>query len=1030
MRRHLIWALALVLATVGIASAQGTTGTLAGIVNDAQGAAIPGATVTLTSDQGTKTFVTDSSGRFNAPFLTVGRYNVKVELAGFSPVERKNVDVRLGTTYDLSFTLSVGQLQEVIEVVGGRPVIDTSSTTTGGSLDSETMKRLPVGRNFTDTLYLVPGVSNSNGAGNSNPSIGGASGLENNYVVDGVNITDTGFGGAGSYNSVYGSLGNAVSTDFIKETQVKTAGFEAEYGQATGGVVNVVTKSGSNDFHGSVFGYFRPDSLEGSWNQLQTAQGTVNTTGRNDYDFGVSLGAPIIKDKLFFFGTFNPQYQKRAFIAPEPSNVAGAAGPVTFPYRALGDVERKRKSMSYAGKLTYQAGPNHRFDASVFGDPSKGDLGLQRFTTLRRVSYPGAPGTTAIDGGFSEIEYGGNSQTLRYDGIISPNWLVEASVAHATSKFEETSPINEPIFTDVRPGNVPTGTTGGLGTVDQNQGKNTQFSLKSTNLFSLGGQHQVRYGASFEDIKFTRDTNWTGPTIPLADGNRTLEGAPIQIRTAAGVTFYRATRGRLVPAGETTQKYYSLFLQDTWQIGGRLTIRPGVRYERQKLTGQTPGDQGAPTLCHSDDSRPGAGDGSGSAIPCTFTWDNNWAPRIGVTYDIRGNGRSKLYASYGRFYAKIPNDLAARAMSSDSGITRQNFRDPGLTQPVPNGEVFAGSATNLLRTSDAAAIIDPNAGSTYSDEFVGGAEFEVGHSVNLGVRYIHRNLGQILEDIGQLPVAGYFLAECGDTTVDYFITNPGTSTAAINCPSSANAAFEDPVHKYDAFEVTATKTFSDNWSLMASYRYAKLKGSFEGFFRSDNGQSDPSISSLYDFPTNDLSYSQYASQLGFRGDIRYQGTTLGQGVLPNERPHQFKLYGNYVWNNLNVGLGFNYGSGQSLTALAGNAAYVNAGEIPETLRGAGIQTTTDGFLERAQSEVQVDLHLDYGFKINDKQRVTLLADVFNLINNQDPLNYDNYTELVAGTLNPNFGVAANGGNSSAASFAPPRSVRVGARFEW
>src|SRR6185503_3399556 len=193
MRRQLIWALLLVVASFGLASAQETTsGSLSGTVIDAQGAPIPGATVTLTSAEGPKTFVTDSNGRFFAPYLTPGRYSVKVELTGFSAVEQKNIDVRLGQRLDLgSLSLKVGGLQEVVEVVGAAPVVDVGSTTTGGVLDSETLKRLPVGRNFTDTLYLVPGVSDSSGVGRANPSIAGASGLDNNYVVDGVNISNT-----------------------------------------------------------------------------------------------------------------------------------------------------------------------------------------------------------------------------------------------------------------------------------------------------------------------------------------------------------------------------------------------------------------------------------------------------------------------------------------------------------------------------------------------------------------------------------------------------------------------------------------------------------------------------------------------------------------------------------------------------------------------------------------------------------------------------------------------------------------------
>jgi hypothetical protein len=157
-----------------------------------------------------------------------------------------------------------------------------------------------------------------------------------------------------------------------------------------------------------------------------------------------------MKDKLFFFGTFNPQFQRRQFIAPEPSTLANGTT-VVFPYRALGPVTQKRKVYSYAGKLTMQASSNHRFDLSLFGDPSTGEAGLQRFSTLRRVSYAGVPGTHDIEGGFSEIKYGSNNQTLRYDGIISRSWLIEGSVGHSTNKFDEIPTVgDQPLFTDVR----------------------------------------------------------------------------------------------------------------------------------------------------------------------------------------------------------------------------------------------------------------------------------------------------------------------------------------------------------------------------------------------------------------------------------------------------------------------------------------------------------------------------------------------------------------------------------------------------
>ena len=1014
-----VWRYALaglfVLAFAATSLAQDTTGALTGRVKDAQNLALPGVTITVTGPQGTRTVVTDSEGRFRVMSLIPGVYSVRAELEGFKASEQGNVVVVLGQTYDVSLTLQVGSVTETLDVVGTSPVVDTSSTTAGGILDSESLKRLPVGRSLADSLYLVPGVSDSSGVGRANPSIGGGSGLENNYIVDGVNITDTGFGGVGAYNSSYGSLGAGVTTDFVKETQIKTAGFEAEYGNSTGGVVNVVTKSGGNRFSGGVFGYWRPDALQASFKEFYAPNGTVNTTGRDEYDFGISAGGPIAQNRFFYFGTFNPQFQKRTFIAPEG-----------FPYENVGSLERERRLYSYAGKLTAQINSSNRLDFSVFGDPSEGLSGLQRTATLRRVAYPGAPGTTAIEGGFSELDYGGHSQTVRYDGVLKPNWLVEGSIAHATNKFFEIPTTDDWLYTDLR--YVPNGATGGLGFWENNDGGNLQFAAKSTHILSYGGNHQLRYGVQVERINFTRDVQYSGPPLTLADGRQTVTGGPVQIRIGTdGTTFYRATRGKLSPTAETTQDYTSFFVQDTWQIG-RLTVRPGIRYDRQYLEGGEPTD--TQQYCFEGDSRPGAADGTGPAIACNYTWEN-WSPRIGGTYDLLGNGRTKVYGAWGRFYAKIPNDLAARAMWADAGITRQNYRDAGLTQPVPNGELFAGSTTHLLTSSGSASIIDPDAGSTYKDEYVAGFEFEPISAVNLGIRYVHRTMSQILEDIGQLAVVGYELAVCGDTEIDYFITNVNASTPTVTCGGAVPSAFEDPTHVYDSIEFTFNKRFADNWGMIASYRFAKLKGNFEGFFRSDNGQSDPSISSLFDFPTNDATYTEIGvPEFGFQGDIRYQGTTLGEGRLPNDRPHQVKVYGNYMWRDLNLGVGFNWGSGRSLTALASNPNYNNAGEIPMTLRGEGFETD-EGFKERAPADAQLDLHADYTLRFGgDRQRVLLLVDVFNLFNRKAATDYDNFYELSFETLNPNFGLPLNGGAATTPSYQEPLAVRIGARFEW
>src|SRR5262249_56972416 len=159
---------------------------------------------------------------------------------------------------------------------------------------------------LSDTIYLAPGVSTGGNIGVANASVGGSSGLENQYVVDGVNITNGGYGALGSYSIVFGSLGNGTPFDFMQEVQVKTGGYEAEFGQATGGVINVVTKSGSNALKGSAFGYSRPHGLESGYNTVQSVEGTVNTVGTSLSDVGATIGGPAMRDRLFFFGAIDP----------------------------------------------------------------------------------------------------------------------------------------------------------------------------------------------------------------------------------------------------------------------------------------------------------------------------------------------------------------------------------------------------------------------------------------------------------------------------------------------------------------------------------------------------------------------------------------------------------------------------------------------------------------------------------------------------------------------------------------------------
>jgi hypothetical protein len=326
---------------------------------------------------------------------------------------------------------------------------------------------------------------------------------------------------------------------------------------------------------------------------------------------------------------------------------------------------------------------------------------------------------------------------------------------------------------------------------------------------------------------------------------------------------------------------------------------------------------------------------------------------------------------------------------------------------------------------------------SYVTEFVTGFEREILPNTSFGVRYIYRDIGRVLEDYANCPMAGYLLDASADacSNVTYYLSNPSSATpinpAAIAAvPAFASVSFADPVHKYNAVEVTLTRRMANHWSGMASYRWSRLRGNYEGFYRDDNGQSDPGISSLYDFPQNDPTYTSIgAAQLGFQGDVRYQGDP--NGILPLDRPHNIKLFGNYLLGNLNVGLGINSSSGAPLTPLAPNPIYNNGGEIPTAPRGSGIQTV-DGFMTRTPFVTSVDLQASYALPFSGRRRLTLMADIFNLFDAQTVLNYDTWTSFtLGGPANPNFGQPTSSVPAiSGPQIQTPRQIRLGVRFNF
>ena len=297
-------------------------GNVAGLVTDSTGAVVPGAKVTLNGPTGSKVGTTDGQGGFLFLLLTPGSYSVRVEKQGFKSAELKAINVDTNRTSNLKIGLETGTVSETIEVSASAVTVDTTSTAVTTNLSDEFYSKVPVGRNVTGLFYAAPGVASGGASGVANPSISGGSGLENQYSADGVNITDTAFGGLGTFSRSYGSVGTGINLTFVKEVEVKTGGFEPQYGKTTGGIVQIVTKSGTNQYHGAVSAFLAPKGME--YDHLNPDQfGLANKLGSlvhvQSYDVSGEFGGPVplFKDRMFFFGSIDPTWANRFVRAPD-----------------------------------------------------------------------------------------------------------------------------------------------------------------------------------------------------------------------------------------------------------------------------------------------------------------------------------------------------------------------------------------------------------------------------------------------------------------------------------------------------------------------------------------------------------------------------------------------------------------------------------------------------------------------------------------------------------------------------------------
>jgi outer membrane receptor protein involved in Fe transport len=942
-------ALALLLGA-GTAGAQ-TTGTIEGTISDQNGGALPGATVTATSPrlQGERTATTDASGRYRFASLPPGTYTVTTSLSGFGSTQKTAV-VTLDATATVNMSLQL-TAKEAVVVSGEAPLIDTASTTTGSNYTAKVIDKLPVGRNYASIVQSQPGVQTDTGETQGRAlalSIYGATSAENLFLIDGVNTT----------NVIKGIQGKNINTEFIQEVEVKTGGYQAEYGRATGGVVNVITKSGGNEFHGDVFGYYNSPGMGArqrfnkttdfsqTGDAYQTLAGTnFILTPQDRREGGVDLGGFAWKDRIWFYGAYD-----RTLTDNDLEPVSGTQAFNLFNQHTTANL--------WAGKLTFNIAQGTTLVATGFADPQVNTGALLVPTSLNPNTYNG------------RRDVGGTDYAGRFNQLFGSFGIFTAQYSRHTDRFNTTpNGLDIVRVTDTTPaqhaGPCPGGAasctssivTGGFGQVFgptiNNQSKRDAYSGSFTGYV---GTMEVKAGGDYQkDDTFgsTYRTGGQGVSILTCTGSGTRNCntalAPTYTNQLGDVhqvfyqhSFFTANATDLTPLVtapfNTPTNRLGLFVQDQWRILPTLTVNVGVRWDR-------------------DRAYKGNGD-------LAFTLNNEWAPRGGFVWDFIGDGTSKLYGSAGRFYYSIPTDLNARVFTANTSVVTFNYSPTDLTQDptAPRGRTIQVGSFD-------GEPVDPNLKAPYQDEYTLGIEKALDPTLSVGLKGTYRTLGRTVEDRCDLDYNDP-LAQ-GSTCA---IFNPGSSSVQnggiLSCDQSVNptdpnsqtcglpAVAVGPAKRiFRGIELTARKSFSQNLWAQVSYLYSTLRGNYSGAIREGDGQTDPGINADYDY--NQFLINAY-------------------GNLELDRPHQFRLDALYTAPfGLSLGL----------------QAYIRSGTPTNRQGYYNSFYPTELFLDprgsdpRLPTDYEANLSLAYNVNLG-AVTITPQLYIFNILNRQTPTGLD------------------------------------------
>jgi hypothetical protein len=984
---------------------QETTGGVRGVVTDPTGAVIQNATVTIsgTSLMRAQTAKTDASGNFGFPTLPPGKFAVEVSASGFSPAKVGNIDLQVGKILRVDIKLEVGSTQQTVEVSADGLVVDTSQSAVVANVGASTFDHLPKARNFDSLIALAPGARYEAKSGGY--QVDGASASENVFVIDGMDLTNL-------YSGALPKSGQ-LPTDFVQEVQVKSSGFEAQYGGAMGGVINVVTKSGSNDFHGDLGLYFTTDAVQASprpTQRLNPENDDLLDYFRNKKDGyrllnpGGTLGGPIKKDKIWFFGGWYPEFKKydRA---------------VTFNIdNSTRSYQRKDRSDYFNGKIDVAPLAKLRVYSGYIYSPSKINGVLPARGGTDSPSNPWA------DKGSRSPAW---SYTFGGDYMATAKLIFSARGGYNYTNYKDYGvPRQTAIYyssSNKTISDVPAAWQAPAGWFQQANDmrvKDIQTRFR-TNAdvgysFSFAGRHAIKTGWEINRLHNSPNQNTYPDGYLRYYWNGTYTGInSTKMKGNYGYLRYRTYN----VTGDVSSTNQSLFIQDNWQVGKRLTLLLGLRTEREFVPSFSVAN-GTPS----------------KAIE--FGFGQKLAPRLGFAWDVAGNSQWKVSGSFGLFY-----DLMKYALPQGSfgGAKWKDYyyaldkADPSYYFPLIPRDSAGMAADAPMKSLSTFEIVDWRIPSNDpSDNTIDpdlkpmrrrvydlGLEHALSSTLVLNLRYTHNQMDRAIEDVGTLTSAGE----------KYYIANPGygltiqPTTWGAGYPMTPKAKRD-----YDAIEIRADKRFAKSYYLSASYTWSRLWGNYSGLASSDeDARQDPNASRYFDLP-----YSSFDSH-----------GKLAEGLLATDRPHTLKLYGAYLLKSKFGQTNF----GPNLIVYSGTPITTELNAISST----PVYVENRGDLGRTPVFSQLDFLIYHEFNLpkHESMRFRIEANISNL------LNQNTVTGRYANYLNRNDGsylqfaddadyfkgfnwrkmvtdqeLRTDPGYNKANSWQSPRDMRFGIKFSF